>query len=296
MEIRGGVTVSSSQGRPLILSVSRRTDLVGWYAEETAERIRTRVRRARTRYLYGVAFWTRFPMNLVKGPLATLLDGQLDNVAVNLTLTGLGGSPLEPRAPRTEEVLLALKPLKALLSGQGERIRWRFDPLLYGHITVETFERLADFMAGLGVNTCTFSFPAERSLRGYLAGQYRTGGVRPWPGHKARAEFLGRLCEVAGPLGIRMLSCSQPDNVEMNEYVQPAQCIPMDVLRDLHPRGEDYPDDKDGSQRKHCTCPESEDMGRYGEDLCRTGCVYCYSPSGGPEPLKWKPRFSFGGG
>jgi hypothetical protein len=46
-------------GRPLIISASRRTDLPGFHAAECDRRIRDRLRRLRSRQLYGVVSWTR---------------------------------------------------------------------------------------------------------------------------------------------------------------------------------------------------------------------------------------------
>ena len=54
----------------------------------------------------------------------------LDNPIVNLTITGLGGSALEPGVPTTRDMLRDLPALAAAFHDQSFRIRWRFDPLL----------------------------------------------------------------------------------------------------------------------------------------------------------------------
>lgn len=247
--------------------------------------------RFRTRFLYGVVFWTRFPHHLLSDPLYTLIQKRLDNVVVNLTLTGLGASRFEPRAPRTEKVLETLPALVALL-GHPARVRWRFDPLLYGVSRVETFDRIGRRMAALSIDTCTFSFPAKRSLRGALAAQYRSAGIKPWPNRAAQRAFLQKLARCARTLSIRLLSCAQPANLTLDPWIEPAQCIPLEVLRDLHPAGLDYPAHKDRVQRRHCLCPHSADLGDYANHRCRTGCVYCYSPAGGPFATAKRPDWT----
>jgi hypothetical protein len=94
---------SLSDGRPLILSASRRTDLPGYHARSAAERIRKRIDGLRTRRLAGVVFWTKhFKEFLPRGNLNDLVQYELENPVVNLTVTGLGSTALEPGAPPTE--------------------------------------------------------------------------------------------------------------------------------------------------------------------------------------------------
>jgi hypothetical protein len=267
-------------GRPLILSASRRTDLPGFHATACAERIRRRAARLRTRPLYGVVFWTRHLAPFLQGgPLHDLVSREIANPIVNLTITGLGGGRLEPATPHTEAALAALPALIDAFHGEAWRVRWRFDPLIAGHSRMDDFARIAAAMSALGVPTCTFSFPAYRSLKGDLTPQIEAAGIRRWRDEE-KIEIVQSMAEIARPLGVALLSCAQPENLSMSSYVEPAQCIPADVIargrQDLPPF--DLP--RDRSQRTHCRCVESEDVGSY-DDLCRGGCVYCYSKASG---------------
>ena len=263
---------------------------MGWYPRRTADRIARKLDRMRPRFLYGVVFWTRFPQRLLEPPLRDLVERELDNVVVNLTLTGLGGTRLEPRVPSSDRVLASLEELAQLLGGP-HRIRWRWDPMLYRYSTLALFGSLAERMAQIGVSTCTVSFPAERSLRGPLSPQYAAGGLSAWPDEATKRNFLKGLARIARSLGTRLLICSQPQYLSADPWLEPAQCIPLEVLVDGHPQGLAYPACKDPRQRRSCTCPVSEDLGDYETDLCRSGCVYCYSPAGGPEPKRiWYGR------
>jgi len=270
------VSSCEETGRPLILSASRRTDLPGFHAAACAERIRGRVARLRTRPFYGVVFWTRHLAPFLSGgALHDLVHRELANPIVNLTITGLGGGRLEPAAPSTEAALAALPALVDTFHGEPWRVRWRFDPLVADHSRLDDFARIAAAMSALGVPTCTFSFPAYRSLKGDLTPQFEAAGIRRWRDEE-KAEVVRSMVEIAHPLGVALLSCAQPENLAMSAYLLPAQCVPADVLARGRPEREPFDLPHDRSQRTHCRCVESEEIGSY-DDLCLGGCAYCYS-------------------
>lgn len=267
-------------GRPLVLSASRRTDLPGFHAEECAARIRARAARLRTRELYGVVFWTKHARPFLEGgALHALVRRELANPVVNLTITGLGGGAIEPGTPPAGEAIAALPALVEAFHGEPWRVRWRFDPILAGRSTLADFSRIAAAMSRLGVPTCTFSFPAYRSLKGDLERQFREARIPRWR-EEDKAPFVRAMAEIARPLGIALLSCAQPENAAMHPDVRPAQCVPGDVLERGHPGRAPLDLPRDRSQRTHCRCVESEEVGRY-DDLCRGGCAYCYSKASG---------------
>ena len=257
-----------------IISASRRTDLPGFFADECAARLR-RLRKP----VHSVFFWTRHPAGLVRpGPLADEL-GCIESPFVHLTLTGLGGSRLEPRAPSTAEVLAVLDPLIAQLRGQAERLLWRFDPVLVETSPVERFATLAPELARRGVRTCIFSFPAHLSLKGSLDEQYARFGLSR-PPRPVRRETALRLAEIAASCGLLLRVCAQGQLLEDTAgAIEAASCIDGALAARLHPRCLPVDLAKDPSQRRHCRCAVSHDIGRYG-DRCRSGCVYCYSSAG----------------
>jgi hypothetical protein len=270
-------------GRPLVLSASRRTDLPGFHAAECARRIRVRIARLRTRWLHGVVFWSRHPPAfLPSGALHDLVHREIANPHLNLTLTGLGRSPLEPGSPAVDEVLPLLPALVDAFRGEAFRVRWRFDPLLPGLSSLDVFERIARVMGSLGVETCTFSFPAYRSLAGDLTPRFTAAGIPRWR-EEDKGPFVSSLADIAAAHDLRLLSCNQPENLALDPRVGPAACVPRADLERGHPSR--APLDalgRDRSQRSHCNCVESEDIGRYETDRCLGGCAYCYSKAGGP--------------
>ncbi len=215
------------------------------------------------------------------GSLHELVGRTLDNPIVNLTMTGLGGSALEPGVPATDEMLSMLPDLIDAFHGEAFRIRWRFDPLLKGFTTLETFERIASRAAALGVLTCTFSFPAYFSLKGDLSPLFDRANIPKWTATE-KTVFLKAMVDIAKPLGIRLLTCTQPTSAAVDPWISPAQCIPKDVLERGHPEHAPLSLEKDASQRSKCLCIQSEDIGDYETDRCRGGCAYCYSKAGGP--------------
>lgn len=280
----GGMEAGSieTESRPLILSASRRCDLPGFYADACRDRIRRKIARLRTRYLYGVVFWTRHARPFLKGgALHELVLHELDNPVINLTVTGLGGSFLEPGVPSTREMLDTLPELVAAFHNEPYRIRWRFDPLLKGFSSIKTFLKIAEKAASLKIPTCTFSFPSYFSLKGDLTPQFNRAGIPRWE-RLEKIEFLKEMTNIATSLNIRLLSCAQPENLDINPHIEEAQCIPRDVLEQGRSDRRPLALKKDVSQRSKCRCIQSEDIGDYETDRCLGGCVYCYSKAGGP--------------
>lgn len=260
-----------------IISASRRTDLPGYHAQVCVERL-LRLRRP----VHSVFFWTRYPAALTDGgPLAELVRVGIENPFVHLTLTGLGGSRLEPRVPPTAEVLARLDALIDALRSEPRRLLWRFDPVLRGVSGLETFAQLAAEMGARGVRTCIFSFPAMMSLKGALDPQYARFGITRWSRADKRDVAL-RLGDIAGRHGLELHACNQPRVVaDCGGAVRAASCISAELAATLHPRGIPLDLPRDPSQRRNCNCALSHDIGRY-EDRCGSGCAYCYSRAGGP--------------
>jgi hypothetical protein len=289
--VPGRMNHAGKTSRPLILSASRRTDLPGFHGPTCAALIRRRIAGLRTRHLYGVVFWSRHGAPFLSGgPLHDLVAKELANPLLHLTVTGQGAGPLEPGVPSTDHILRLLPALVRAFHGDPRRIRWRFDPLLRGISSIGEFEHIGSAMADNGITTCTFSFPAKFSLKGPLSEIYAKAGIENWRPDEQK-DFLKRLCDAADRLGIALLSCAQPENARAplsplsdDGYPRIAQsaCIDGALLEQLHPVHEPLLLGRDRSQRRHCRCIESEDIGDYVGHLCGGGCAYCYSKAGGP--------------
>ena len=262
---------------PTIISASRRTDLPGFHAAWLADRLGQLRRPPAALFL-----WTKHPAALVRpGALREALAA-LPNVLVHLTITGLGGTDLEPSAPAWSAAQAEVPRLIDLLGGDGRRILWRFDPVIPARASPEIFARLADGLAARGVRHCIISFLSSLSLKGSLLPQYARFGLAPSP-MAQKVDWAGRLADRARAAGLELRLCCQPKVVErLGGNGSPASCIDAQLASALHPEQPALAAAKDSTQRKHCRCAPSTDIGDYAAHLCRTGCAYCYSKAGGP--------------
>ena len=107
----------------VVLSASRRTDLVACYPEFLIEKLRDYP----PEQVHSLVVWTKNPQNMIApGALRETLE-RYRQLYVHLTITGLGGTVLEPHIPSWETVLQMVPALIALVK-VPERISWRFDP------------------------------------------------------------------------------------------------------------------------------------------------------------------------
>jgi hypothetical protein len=262
----------------LIVSASRRTDLPGFHSHWTAEKIR-RLRRP----IHSVFFWTKHPSAFAAaGPLRDLVENELASPLLLVTVTGLGGTRLEPNVPAWRDAVKAMKEVLRVFRGEPGRLRWRFDPVLPGVGAPALFASLAPRFLELGIDHCIISLPAAASLKGNLLGQYGASAVGTWTEPAARSA-IEEILRTAERLPMRVLSCATRLLVEwFPGRIEPATCIDAALASRMHPERIPVEHVKDPAQRKHCGCSVSEDIGSYSETLCRSGCLYCYSKAGGP--------------
>ncbi|MBI5490619.1 MAG: DUF1848 family protein [Deltaproteobacteria bacterium] len=262
---------------PAIVSASRRTDLPGFHAAWLIERLRRFRRPPEALFL-----WTKHPAAVGRpGPLREAIR-RLPNVFVHLTITGLGAGPLEPRAPGWEDALAEVPELIESLGGDARRVLWRFDPVIPGRSSRDVFVRLASRLGALGVRRVISSFLSTMSLKGSLLPQYAPFGLAP-PPVAERVDWAAALAASAGAEGLELRLCCQPKVVErVAGAVRAASCIDAELATALHPEGRRIAAAKDPTQRRHCGCAPSLDVGDYVRHLCRTGCAYCYSKAAVP--------------
>ena len=257
--------------RPVVLSASRRTDLVGCYPAFLVERLREYP----PRQVHSIILWTKNPQNmLMAGELRTALE-RYCQLYVQLTVTGLGGTVIEPRIPCWETVLGMLPALIDLL-GDPRRVCWRFDPILScetpaGPLSnIGLFPEIAARMAAAGVTACTTSWvePYRKVMR-----RLEKRDIRLMPYTGRERDGHARLLEkTAAGLGMNVQYCCA-------EGRGSSGCIDGALLNRLHPGGVICSTARAKGQRRLCRCTESRDLGWYSQK-CAHGCLYCYA-----EPL-----------
>lgn len=251
----------------MIYSASRRTDLVAFYPDFTAEKI------GRARKLEAVVFWTKDPRNLC-AHAGLFAAARRYPAAVQLTVTGLAGTAWEPGVPPPERFAETLRQLAAELPAGA--VQWRFDPVLPcggesdGEI-VARCARVAELLRRqLGeLDSATISFP---DAYGRAVERAEASGLEfPWFPAARKRELAARIAETCG---LRLRACCEPE-LEGVVGVAQARCVDGELFDRLY--GTRFGKlKKDYGQRKSCGCAVSTDIGSY-RQLCRHNCRYCYA-------------------
>lgn len=273
----------------MIISASRRTDIPAFYAAWFLERIRAGKVMVKNPFnpnqqklvslgpeeVEVIVFWTRDATPLL--PYLAELDKRGYRYVFLFTITGYG-PPLEPCSPSVEKALECFLRLSDTLGPQ--RVTWRFDPI-FGlaregpQWVTSHFARIASALQGhtarVIVSFLDFYGKVVRNLR-HLE---EATGVTVVD-LSENAETMGA---VAGAIAAcaqehRMLIQSCAEEFDLAPYgIMPGGCIDAEVLNRTF--GLSLHAEKDKSQRAHCRCTVSQDVGAYG--TCRHGCVYCYA-------------------
>jgi hypothetical protein len=261
-----------------VISASRRTDLVAWFPDPLCDRLDV-IGHER---IHSLVIWTKDPCNMLEHARLRNTLRSLDQVFLLLSVTGMGGTEMEPGIPSAEAVLASLPDVVNLVGGPG-RVQWRFDPILVWRrdgkrcSNLRMFERLAPRFSVSGITTAITSIC---SLYPKVLKRFRDHG-RCEPVELSvseRAALRARMKEIAKKENFDLPWCCDPDEPA-------ARCINGELLTRLHPRGIPAPTDPAAGQRERCGCTRSWDIGWYNQ-ICRGGCLYCYaSPAVSRRPL-----------
>ena len=229
--------------------------------------------------VHTIVLWSKDFSNLLRNA-----HGLKDLVAaygqlyLHFTITGLGGSAVEPGVPPRQEALAQLPGLTAL-AGDPRRVSVRFDPVLHwredGIIrsNLSFFSEVAEAAAGLGIRDMRMSFAQ------WYGKAVRRAGARGFaffsPSEVEQRSLALEISAVAAANGLILHACCQPLLAGI-PGLRPSACIDGALLESLHPRHEPVSRGKDRGQRSACLCTESKDIGSYTQ-ACPHGCVYCYA-------------------
>ena len=272
-----------------MVSASRRTDIPAWHAEWLAERIRQggvevelpyggrRFVSLRPEDVHTLVLWSKDFSKVIDnvGGVRDLLE-RYDQLFCQLTITGLGGTAVEPHVPSWREAAAQL-PQLVELCGDPRRIALRFDPIVHWwegdelRSNLPLAEPIFRAASEQGIKRVIFSFatlyPKVRRRFGHW---YDPSAVE-------KLRMTRGLVELARSLGMELYACSQPELGRAG--ARPARCIDGELLSRLHPRKFPASLARDRGQREDCRCTRSADIGSY-RMACPGGCLYCYaSPS-----------------
>jgi len=246
---------------------------VAHYPDRLARRLRDRGLDT----IHSVVLWTKDTRNLLSHrPLREALL-EVGQVFLHWTVTGLGGTFLEPNVPAADDQLALLDDVVAFL-GDPRRLHWRYDPLIAarrerersGNTDLDLFRSLAARFAEAGVPAVHTSFVSlyPKVVRRLAAEGIQVDALDA----DGQQRFLGELAEAARERGMALLTCSQPG-------LPRQRCIDGELLIQLHPAGEPCRTDRARGQRDLCGCTASLDVGHYLP--CPSRCLYCYAHPAG---------------
>ncbi len=274
-----------------MISASRRTDLVAFFPEWLASAVkkekalvygpsgRAYTADLRPQSVHTFVLWSKNFENLIinRHRLRDYL-AKYGQLYFHFTITGLGGSFIEPGVPPPETALAQLEALVEM-AGRPERVSLRFDPVVFWEergkrlTNLTFFENLAPRAASLGIKTVRFSFAQWYAKAKRRAA--RRGFRYVDPPAEDSLKAARRLVGTARQQGISLFSCSQDFLAEVPD-IQPSSCIDGRLLQALHPSGEPVSLLKDKTQRPECRCTQSVDIGSYTQS-CPHSCLYCYA-------------------
>ncbi|MBI3927981.1 MAG: DUF1848 family protein [Armatimonadetes bacterium] len=282
---------SSHNLRPgaLGVSASRRTDIPALFARWFARRLEEgyaeyipagpprRLRCSlRPQDVTHFTFWTKWPR-----PFFRTLERVLElgyPVLWNLTVTGLGGSSVEPHVPAWPRAVDAARELAAMVGPAA--VLWRYDPIFLSERFDErhhreTFRRLAEALAG-HVDRVAVSFvtPYGRRVAPDLKRwEKESGDSLPVACLDRQAELAAELRAVAREMGLELTVCC---SVELRERLGCARsgCNAFAWACRVYPGLQQHAGLKDRPTRADCGCSQEVDIGVY--DTCILGCRYSY--------------------
>jgi hypothetical protein len=276
--------------RPVI-SASRRTDLARCFPEVLAQWLadgrvavpnpfnrKTREVDLRPENVHTLLLWSKDYARLLANEHG--LRDRLREYAqlfFHLTLTGLGGTALEPGVAPPERVSRQFAEL-VNLAGNPQRVQWRFDPILAWNkgsgvkTNLRGFSEWTRAAADAGLKTVTVSWCQDYPK---LRRRFVRAGVRRVEPTAARVGTVAaHLLEVSARHGLEVRACSCPALAAAG--LPGARCVDAELLTRLHPRQWPAPGGKDAGQRPACGCAPAVDIGDYSLS-CPRGCLYCYA-------------------
>ncbi len=255
----------------VVLSASRRTEMLH-FPNKFAKKLEQKYPPEK---VHTIVLWTKTPQLIFKEPIRNVLKRY--NLFVMCTITGLGGSFLEPNIQKPTEIPQYLhRIIDEFLDSNPDKIHVRFDPILNLRIDAKRFTNLQRFpevvelVEPLGIKTfkvswATYYPKVRRRLKKFGIGLADFD-------IEDQARYLVRAAE---EYGVELRGCCvDPQLAEIG--IENAGCINGEELQRLHPDGEPCRTDKAKGQRKLCKCTHSLDIGWYSMK-CPNGCIYCYA-------------------
>jgi len=248
----------------------------------------------------AVVIWTKGPVeNLVEHTgLREALERYNENKAIiglQLSVTGLGGTFMEPGIQAPEEVATGLK--KVLDTGlvDPEAVQIRYDPLIRvkapnGRIirndTRKAFEKIASLFSPLGVKFIETKFLLSGQEKDakyhHVWERMKEIDIIPQPVENIHSIFV-QLSEIAFKYDIHLFSCCVKEEQKLPGWTNDAGCLSADrlsrVAKDRFGVSWDRISFAKRPSRKGCQCSKYFDLSNVkGHKKCgsqNAACIYC---------------------
>lgn len=262
---------------PIVFSASRLVDLAQWYPQVIIDAYNDAI----TRHVcHTLMIWTKFPGALLREPLRSFIisiQKQGVQVCLQLTITGMGGTSIEPGVPKWKDTV-ALLPAVITLIGDPRRIKVRIDPQLriidangVEYSNYDLFEPIMAACAQLGIEDFATSFVENNQHKRVAARFNKLGYTLNAPDAAERLEIAEQMKATAAKYGVNISACAVPG-------LPMSHCLDADRLEELHPTGlklEHAKKPKLG--RELCGCCLDVNLGGWPPKKCPSGCIYCYA-------------------
>ena len=259
----------SQQSLLKVISASRRVDMVACYPKQLVQILTTKCPPER---VHTLVLWTKNAHNLLHLSYLSSKISEYDQIYLHYSITGMGGSLLEPRVPETEIALSHLVELIEMVHS-ALRIRIRYDPIVHltiadgsSYCNLSGFKEVAPKIAQLGIRDVSTSWMQRyKKVDEHL----RRHGIEPQEKSPEQwQEEADEMQKVARENGLTLHGCCVP------EWPR-SRCIDGVLFNQLHPKGYVCSTKRAKGQRELCGCTESWDIGWY--QTCAHGCIYCYA-------------------
>jgi len=251
-----------------VISASRRTDMV---AGDPDKLTRLLAEKYPPENVHSLVLWTKNAYNILGYEELRHQLEKYDQVFVHYSITGLGGTLLEPRVPDFQTAFSYIPALIDFIKSPS-RLRIRFDPVVHFKLQDGTivcnltyFEKFAPVFAKYNIKDVSVSWVQIYDKVYKRLNQYKIAPINI--SHEQWQEEADWLQKIADDNNITLHGCCVPGWPR-------SRCIDGFLLNMLHPKGYKATTRRAKGQRAECGCTESRDIGWY--HACPHGCIYCY--------------------
>ena len=255
------------KSRKYVVSASRRTDLLASNPNHLLAALNGQLsitKGLRPEKIHTLLISTKDFRPLLDNLELRSLVKRCDQVCMNLTITGLGGTRIEPNVPDHDILLDRLGELVEFV-GDPRRILWCFSPILsyqeFSNFSMDIFAPIATSFAKEGISKAVLTFHIPYESSAILPDQID---------REEQVMFAQQVDTLTQSLKMQMSIC------KMKNYHR-LRCVDMKTYSELHPDKDDSVVEyyqKMKKPRGHCR-DAIWDIGWY-MPRCKHACLYCY--------------------